>query len=328
MWVLLAGIGLATVLVVRLGHTIAVLDRLPTTAVVLTVLHGADGAYVSWAEGGGLLLLGMAAAGFLGVRVCDWALRRPGRGIRHDDRAVRRRPVPRSAFRSLLATDRRSVWRTASLRRGALVLILLPAAAAAGLGVSWESLVLLPGLVAAGGALLFGVNAFCLDASGAPWLASLPHRPALAAWSKAWVIVETTVLAVLAVVVAGALRARMAPTAAQLAALATTMVCCPLWVCATCMKLSLARPHRADLRGARDTPAPPGSMALYSVRLATSTTLIGMLLSIGSYTRVWQLPVLLGLPITLLAVRSVILSVKRYERPAIRSRIVQTVAAG
>ena len=36
----------------------------------------------------------------------------------------------------------------------------------------------LPGLVASGGALLFGVNAWCLDGRGALWRESLPVAPA------------------------------------------------------------------------------------------------------------------------------------------------------
>lgn len=327
-WSVAAGLAVTAVLVVRLGYTTRVLDRLPTTAIVITALEGGQGSYVSWARGFAELATATLLAALVGARICGWALRRPGSGERRSDRAVRRRSPAPSALRALLATDRASVWRTASLRRGTLVLILLPAAAAAGLGVSWDSLVLLPGLVAAGTGLLFGVNAFCLDASGALWLASMPHRPALAAWSKVWVLTETCLLSMAAVVLAGAVRARTAPTVAELTAVVVACACCTLWVAATCIKLSIARPHRADLRGARDTPAPPGSMAVYSARLATSTTLIGMLISAGAYSGVWQLSVLLGLPIALLAVRSLLRSVGSFEVPTVRAKVVQTVATG
>src|SRR4051794_41953804 len=70
--------------------------------------------------------------------------------------------------------DRASVWRSRSLRRGLLVLGILPGAAAALADLPWSSLVLLPALVSAGAGLLFGVNAFCLDGPGAVWLGSLP----------------------------------------------------------------------------------------------------------------------------------------------------------
>jgi hypothetical protein len=113
-----------------------------------------------------------------------------------------------------------------------------------------------------------------------------------------------------------------------LAALLTSILCCTLWVTATCLKLSVNRPHRADLRGPRDTPAPPGSMAIYSARLATSTTLIGVAISLGAYTDAWQLPVLAGVPVALWAARSLIRTVKRYESAPIRARVVQTVASG
>ena len=90
-----------------------------------------------------------------------------------------------------LAVDRASVWRSQSLRRGLAGPGLLPGAVAAAAGLDWPSLVLLPGLVAAGAGLLFGVNAFCLDGSGAVWLASLPGRPAAAFWAKSRVVAET-----------------------------------------------------------------------------------------------------------------------------------------
>ena len=38
-------------------------------------------------------------------------------------------------------------------------------------------LTILPGLVASGGALLFGVNSWCLDGRGALWRDSLPVTP-------------------------------------------------------------------------------------------------------------------------------------------------------
>lgn len=327
-WLTVTGLAVAAVLVVRLGYTTRVLDRLPTTAVVVTVLQGGTSAYLSWARGF-VELLGVTALMLsLGSRVCGWALRRPGTGERRADRPVRRRKPPAGAFRALLSIDRASVWRTASLRRGALVLMLLPATAAVALGVSWDSLVLLPGLVAAGTGLLFGVNAFCLDASGGVWLASLPHRPVLAAVSKAWVLAETCLLSSGAIVLAGALRAKVPPTAAQVTALAVVTVCCTMWVVSTCMKASVRNPHRADLRGSRDTPAPPGSMAVYSARLAVSTTLIGMLVTATAYTGAWQLPLLFGLPLLLLSVRSLVRTVSEYSSPAIRFRVVQTVASG
>ncbi len=105
---------------------------------------------------------------------CAARRRRAGR------RSGRRRRAPARVGRSreLVAVDRASVWRAPALRRGAVVLALLPGLLAAGAQLPWSSLV---GAARAWSrpapALLFGVNAFCLDGPGALWLASLP-RPA------------------------------------------------------------------------------------------------------------------------------------------------------
>ena len=45
---------------------------------------------------------------------------------------------------------------------------------------------ILPGLVASGGALLFGVNAWCLDARGVLWRESLPAGPRQVFAARAW----------------------------------------------------------------------------------------------------------------------------------------------
>ncbi len=327
-WSLAICLAIAAVAVVRLGYAIRVLDGLPTKRVLGAVLQGGNGAYLEWARGFLVLLVLTVAGGLLGTRACGWALRRPSRGKRRADRAVGRRRMARSALAALVATDRASVWRTPALRRGALILILLPGAATAGLGIAWDSLVLLPGLVAAGAGLLFGVNAFCLDASGGLWLAAMPHRPALAALSKALVLVETCLLSVASVIAAGAIRAESAPTAGQVTAICASALCCTLWVAATCMRLSTTRPHRADLGGVRDTPAPPGSMAVYSARLAVGTTLIGVLMSTGAYSGLWQWSLVFAVPLALLSVRSLVRSVRLFEVPTVRAIVVQTVATG
>ena len=166
---------------------------------------------------------------------------------------------------------------------------LLPGAVAAVAGLNWPSLVLLPGLVAAGAGLLFGVNAFCLDGSGAVWLTSLPGRPATAFWSKTRVVLEICTVATVLTVCAGGIRSGRLPTAAEVAAVASCAVVSLLRVLATCMDLSVTRPHRADLRGPRNTPAPPGVMAAYSARLAVSTTLVAVLFSVLADVAPWRL---------------------------------------
>ena len=182
----------AAVAVVRLGYSQDVLALSPTRAVVDAVIAGGTGDYLRWAVTTGLLLLALVGGLVAGSALCGWALGRPGDvGAGRRSEPVRRRAPQRSALRELIAVDRASVWRAPALRRGGVVLAVLPGLVAAGAMVPWESLIILPGLVAAGAGLLFGVNAFCLDASGAVWLASLPHDPALVLRAKAIVLTET-----------------------------------------------------------------------------------------------------------------------------------------
>ncbi len=94
------------------------------------------------------------------------------------------------------------------------------------------------------------------------------------------------------------------------------------------MRLSVTRPHRADLRGPRDTPAPPGAMAAYSARLAVSTTLLAVLYSAASTADDWRLPALLAVPFVLLSVRHVLASARLWQDPGVRARVVHVVAAG
>lgn len=323
--VLLVGV----VAVVRAGHGDAVLDRSPTRTVVAGVIAGGDGHLLRWAATT-VALLAMAGLGLLaGAAACGWALRRPGdNGLKRHTEPMRRRPARSGPLRELIAVDRASVWRAPALRRGGLVLAVLPGLLAASAAVPWESMVVLPGLVAAGAGLLFGVNAFCLDGSGSVWLASLPHDPGLIARAKTVVLTETVLAAVAVSAVAGSLRSPGAPTAAQLAAIVAGGTTCTALVVAGALKSSVRRPHRADLRGPRDAVAPPGALALASARLALPTAFTGVVLGTASKLGVWWWPPLLALPVLLLAVLSVLRSLRRYDDPFVRARIVQTVAAG
>ena len=97
----------------------------------------------------------MAATGLLafhlGARGCRWTQGQVSDGgLQPESRPVRRRTTARSDLLALMQVDRASVWRSASLRRGALVMAILPGAIAAITEPSWDSLVLLTGLVAAG----------------------------------------------------------------------------------------------------------------------------------------------------------------------------------
>jgi hypothetical protein len=319
----------SAIAVVRSGNGTALLDRSPTHRVVEGVVSGGAGVREGWLTvTGGLLLLALLGL-LLGARACAWALSRPAdlAAYRRGGR-VRRRAARSGPLRELVAVDRASVWRAPPLRRGGLVLVVLPGLLAAGAGVPWASLVVLPGLVAAGAALLFGVNAFCLDASGAVWLASLPHDPVLAFRAKAIVLTETVLAAVVIAAGAGSLRTPGAPTAAELSAIAVSAVVCTAVVVSISLTASVRRPHRADLTGPRDAVAPPGALALASVRLALPTALVGLVLGSLSQTGEWWVAPAVGLPLLLLCGLSVHRSMRRWRDPVQRARIVRVVAAG
>ena len=323
-----AGLVLAVVAFASTRSGAVDLHRVPTRLVVAGVVAGAEGDAVRW-TGTVLGLLTLLGVGLLaGTRACAWALRRPGDAAARTVRAVPRRPLRAGPLRQLVALDRRSAWRAPALRRGGLVLGLLPGVLAAGAEVPWASLVVLPGLVGAGAGLLFGVNAFCLDGSGAVWMASLPVDPRLVARSKALVLTETVLGAAVLAAACGALRAPGAPTSAELSALLVSLVTCTAVVVAGCLSCSVRRPHRAELWGPRDAVAPPGALALASVRLAAPTALVGVLLSsVAAVGEPLAAPVVAA-PVLLLCVLSVRRSLRRWADPVARARIVQVVSAG
>ncbi|MDQ1669044.1 MAG: hypothetical protein QOE40_1105 [Actinomycetota bacterium] len=328
-WALAAVIASGGLAVLLTDRTTTLLDASPTTWVVIGAADGAAGDYSGWTTVTVTLVAATIAAFFLGRRACAWTLRQPGRG--HGDseaRAVRRRRPATGLLREQLAVDRASVWRSPSLRRGLLVLGILPGGVAAVAGLEWSSLVLLPGLVAAGAGLLFGVNAFCLDGSGAVWLASLPADPRIVFRAKTRIVAEVCAVAVVLTVLAGSTRAGSLPTAAEAAALGCCALVTIARVVATCMQLSLTRPHRADLRGPRDTPAPPGVMAAYSLRLAASTTLLAVLFSVTAKSDEWRLPLLAALPLLLLSARRVVASDRAWQQAETRAHVVTAVATG
>jgi hypothetical protein len=311
------------------GRLTAVLDHAPTTGLVITLINTSDSPSADSVGTGAVLAALTAIFVVAGTWTCSWALRRPGDAVGQiESRPVTRREQQRDERRQRLATDRASVWRSASLRRGLLVLGVLPGIVAAAAGLEWTSLVLLPGLVAAGAGLLFGVNTFCLDGSGSVWLASLPGSTQAWFWSKAQVVAETCFGAIALTLAAGSVRAGRLPTASELAAVGSCAVVALARVAATCMELSVDRPHRADLRGARDTPAPPGVMAAYSARLAVSTTLVAVLFSALAAVASWPWPVLVAVPFVLFALRRLVRAAARWQDAAVRSHVVTVVASG
>jgi hypothetical protein len=315
--------------VVRAGRATDVLDESPTVWVVVGALSARDGGWDVWAARTGLLVLGTALALVAGRRLCRWALMRPGTSSGTVVEPTHRRwrtDVPPLAM--LVRVDLLGVWRSTPLRRGALLIGLLPAAALAVTARDWSVLVLVPGLVAAGAALLFGVNAFCLDASGALWAATWPVPARLRYWARTITVALVVAGPILLATLGGTSRAGAPPTLAWLLAVPAAALACSARVTALCMRWSVAQPFRADLLGARDTPAPPGAMAVRALRLSVSTTGIGIVIA-GSAAVGAPVAVLLVTALAiLLSVRSLLHSRDRFVDPPTQARIVATVAGG
>jgi hypothetical protein len=277
----------------------------------------------------GLLLLVLAGLG-LTDRACTWTVyrRTNGQPTSDTDRPFPRRKLPATPYQARLRADRRSVWRSPPLRRGLLVLALLPAVSAGLARLDWPSLALLPAFVGSGSALLFGVNAFCLEGTGAIWLSTLPQDHRLALLSKAQVIFETTGIAVVVGMSGGLLRARYAPDGIAVAAVIASAFVATSLVVASCLRVSLRHPHRADLLGPRDTPAPPGAMAIYAARLTMMAGVPAALFSVFARLELgWPI---LATSIVLLAwaVGSILGTVRRWRDPRVRARVAATVATG
>lgn len=328
---LTAALGVMVWAVAATGQGERVLDALPTSWLIPLVEQAQDGSLTRWATGFAVLMLGAVVATGAAVRACRWALTRPAdRSATYGSLApVRRRGPQRSAFAELVAVDRASVWRAAPLRRGVLLLATVPGFAAAVMGMEWSSIVMLPGIVAAGTGLLFGINVFCLDAGGALWLATLPHDPRTAYLAKARVLAEVCVLTSASTVLIAAGSAPAMPTGAELSAVAGALILGPALVVASCLSISVRRPHRAELRGPRDTPAPPGAMLVNTMVLSLPATVTGAVLAASSYgtDRPW-LPLGLALGLTAPVVASVLRGSRRWQDPARRAPVVATVAAG
>ena len=94
------------------------------------------------------------------------------------------------------------------------------------------------------------------------------------------------------------------------------------------MRLSVTRPHRADLRDPRDTPAPPGSMALYSLRLASITTGLGLVFTGAAMGRSVAVPLLLTTALLAWSARSWLRTARRWADPEQRAAVVTAIASG
>ncbi|WP_170286139.1 hypothetical protein [Nocardioides rubriscoriae] len=300
-----------------------VLDAVPTRGVVVSLAFGVT---PRWAVTTAALLVVVVVLVALGAVPAHLAARRTPRDeLKVESGRYPARSMPRSPLGAMVRTDRASVWRAVPMRRGVIVLALGPALVALLGDLQWDTMTILPGLVASGGALLYGVNAWCLDSRGTLWRESLPVPPGTVFDARAYVLAEFLLSAsVLTVVVAG-LRAGV-PSAAELSALCSTLVVVTVQVVGASMRWSSARPYAVDLRSSRATPAPPAMMVAYSSRLALSTTLTGVLFSL--LTRAPSPWVSLSLAVAMVAWSTARLLRAReaWVDPVERARVVTTVA--
>ncbi|HEX2808574.1 MAG TPA: hypothetical protein VHN80_20620, partial [Kineosporiaceae bacterium] len=194
-------------------------------------------------------------------------------------------------------------------------------------GLSWQLGVLLPGLVSSGAALLFGVNALALDGAGALWRDSLPCPPRTLLLARTLVVAEVCAASTVIALAAAAARTPSMPTPAELAATAGALIACTAQVVGMCVRWSVLRPYPASLRGSRDQPAPPGTMAWYSARLAVSTTVTGLLFVLlgrsGSVAAVTSAT----FAVSLFTARRLMGLLRTWDDPAVRSRALVTVVA-
>jgi hypothetical protein len=317
-------LGLGAVIVQLTGHLTAILDRIPT----LWVFAGAvSGWHLRWWITIGALLVGTVVAVALGAVPAHLAARRlPRDEARMETDQHEPQAMPRTVMGLLVRGDRASVWRSVPMRRGIMVLAIGPGLVALFGNLPWPSMTILPGLVASGGALLFGVNAWCLDGRGALWRENLPVRPTALFDARAYVLAEFLAAASLVTVLVGALRAGI-PNSYELAALVGTLLVVLLQVVGASLRWSLAHPYPANLRSARATPAPPAAMVGYSARLATSTTFTSLFFSGCAHVPDWRLSVIVAMPCLLWSGARLARTRRRWQDPVARAVVVTTTAA-
>jgi hypothetical protein len=321
---LLASVALAAAVVQLTHHTTDVLDRVPT----VWFFQGATrGWSFRWSETVGLLVLATLVAVVLGAVPTHVAAKRMARDeTRMETDQHEPRPMPRSEIGMLIRMDRASVWRSVPMRRGMLVLAIGPGLVAIFGHLPWSSMTILPGLVASGGALLFGVNAWCLDGRGALWRENLPVPASALFDARTWVLAEFLGAASLITVGIGALRAGL-PNAEELSALVCTLLVVLLQVVGASMRWSIAHPYPVDLRSARATPAPPAAMVGYSARLAVSTTFTSLFFAGASHVPDWRLSFVLAIPCLTWSGVRLLRASRRWQDPVVRARVVSITAA-
>jgi hypothetical protein len=321
------GMLLAAGWVVLSGRAGAVLDSLPTVE-VLTVALGRPTLVDPWLALTVAFLLAIIALAFVGAvpLVAVLARRPPIAQARLE--TVPHRPVPESGGDGALLArlDRRLVGRSAPLRRGLAVLTALPVIAAALIPLPWSGIAVLPALIASAAGLLYGVNAFALDGPGAVWRDSLPHPPRQWLDARLVVLAQTCALCVVTVVATAGVRGGEPPNSTQATAVAGACLVGVVQVVSRCARWSVTRPYAVPLRGARDAPAPPVALAGYSVRLATATTLSGILFALASSAPTAAVPAVLVLPFLISGAWTLRRAAERFDDQSTRSRVITAVS--
>ena len=255
---LVALLALAAGLIVVSGHLAALLDHSPTRGILSTVLAVRDGRWVFCLVGLLVLVALGVASVVLGALPARWALRRPMREEqRLESGGYPARPTAASDFLMMLRIDRAGVWRSVPLRRGILVLALMPGAVAVGgrppvADADASS----PGLVASGGALLFGVNTWCLDGRARCGARACPSRRESRSPLGLLVLFEVLLCSALATLALAALRAGRPIRPRGHGAACSTLVVSTQVVAAS-MRWRIAAPSPWTCAVRRATPAPP-----------------------------------------------------------------------
>ncbi|QIG45078.1 hypothetical protein G5V58_21980 [Nocardioides anomalus] len=318
--VTVAALAVALQLAGQLG---TILDRFPTTRLAAQLFNGFSTGWLEAIAIEAALLLSAVALGAVPAHLAARRLPRDESRVETENFPARR--LPRSPLAGLVRTDRGSVWRAVPMRRGLAVLAVGPGVVALAGNLDWAQMTILPGLVASGGALLFGVNAWCLDGRGGLWRESLP----VGAWAvfaaRAWVLTEFLLAASFVTMVLAGLRAGL-PTGSELSALLCTWVVVVLQVVSSAMRWSSRRPFAVDLRSARATPAPPLVMVGYSTKLAVTTTLTSLVFSGLARTPYAGLSVLVAAPFVVWSLVRLLHARDSWTDPVQRARVTTTVA--
>lgn len=281
-----------------------------------------------------LLLVVLAVITLVGGAVpARWALRLPPREeLRVETGIHEARPAPAARFLGadlalLRQLDRGSVWRSVGMRRGLIVLGLGPALLAVGSGLPWDTMLILPGLGASGAALLFGVNAWCLDGRGMLWRESLPVAPARIFDARALVVAECLTVVSGVPVLVGSIRNGL-PSAQIAISLLVCWLVVVVQVLAIAMSWSVRHPYAVDLRSPRATPAPHAAMFGYALKLSLVTTLTGMLFIGCAGVTVWWLPLAFGVPFLLWSSLRLRRARRRWLDAPTRAQVALIVSAG